>query len=219
LEKISKKNPKRNEALVKAKREEIQDFLEKWLDEIQSGKVTVFFVDECHLLWGDVCGYVWGKTDCRVEIPIINERERQTYFGALNYQTNEFVVKPYDTANAEKTKNFVEYLRSICPSEKVVLIWDGASYHRGKEFQEYLKSVNQNLSEDEWLVTCLRFAPNAPEQNPVEDVWLQAKRFIREFYCFCSSFSAVKALFELVSHHQFFDFPKLHLYDPISQMI
>lgn len=100
-----------------------------------------------------------------------------------------------------------------------MLIWDGASYHRGKEFQEYLKSVNQNLSEDEWLVTCLRFAPNAPEQNPVEDVWLQTKRFIREFYCFCSSFSALKALFELVSHHQFFDFPKLHLYDPISQMI
>lgn len=101
---------------MKAKREEIRDFLKKWLREIQSGKVTVFFVDECHLLWGDVCGYVWGKTDCRVEIPIMNERERQTYFGALNYQTNEFVVKPDETANGEKTKDFVEYLRSICPS-------------------------------------------------------------------------------------------------------
>jgi len=26
-----------------------------------SGQLVVFFVDECHLLWGDLCGYVWGK--------------------------------------------------------------------------------------------------------------------------------------------------------------
>ncbi len=46
-------------------------------------------------------------------------------------------------------------------------------------------------------ITCIRFAPNAPAQNPVEDVWLQAKRFIREFYHLCKSFFAVKRLFEL----------------------
>ncbi|NES82220.1 MAG: IS630 family transposase, partial [Moorea sp. SIO2B7] len=66
-----------------------------------------------------------------------------------------------------------EYLREICSAQKIVLIWDGASYHRVKEFSEYLKSVNQKLSEDEWLITCMRFAPNAPEQNPVEYIWLQ----------------------------------------------
>jgi len=44
-------------------------------------------IDECHLLWGDVCGYVWGKTKIRIEVSMTNQRERQTYFGALNYQT------------------------------------------------------------------------------------------------------------------------------------
>lgn len=24
----------------------------------------------------------------------------------------------------------------------------------------------------QWLITCLRFAPNAPQQNPVEDIYL-----------------------------------------------
>jgi hypothetical protein len=38
-------------------------------------------------------------------------------------------------------------------------------------------------------------APNAPQQNPVEDIWLQGKRLIREFYFFCHSFSVVKAIF------------------------
>ena len=41
--------------------------------------------DECHLVWGDTCGYVWGKTQERIEVPMTNERERQTYYGALDY--------------------------------------------------------------------------------------------------------------------------------------
>ena len=61
-----------------------------------------------------------------------------------------------------------------------------------------------------------RFAPNAPEQNPVEDIWLSAKRFIREFYHLCKSFSTVKRLFELVTHRQTFDFPKLFMYGSFS---
>ncbi len=77
----------------------------------------MFMVDECHLLWGDIIGYVWGKTSERVSIP-----------------------------------------------------------------------------------------------DPVEDIWLQAKRLIREFYFFCHSFSVVKALFELSVSCQIFDFPKLHEY-------
>ncbi len=78
------------------------------------------------------------------------------------------------------------------------------------------ESVNQELDQLDWKITCIRFAPNAPQQNPVEDVWLQAKRFIREFYHLCKSFFAVKRLFELVTHHQLFDFPKVFMYGAFS---
>ena len=44
------------------------------------------------------------------------------------------------------------------------------------------------------LQTQVRFAPNDPTQNPIEDIWLQAKRFIREHYHLCQSFEAVKVL-------------------------
>jgi hypothetical protein len=43
-------------------------------------------IDECHLLWGEVCRYVWGKTNKTIEVPMTNQRERPTYFGAINYQ-------------------------------------------------------------------------------------------------------------------------------------
>ncbi len=64
--------------IVKKKREEIIDFWTQHHAEIQSGQLVVFFVDECHLLANDVCGYVWGKTDIRIEIPIKNIKDRQT---------------------------------------------------------------------------------------------------------------------------------------------
>ena len=96
---------------------------------------------------------------------------------------------------------------------------------RSEEVKTYLQALNQNLTEDIWAITCTRFAervcgqmlcpqishPNAPEQNPVEDVWLQAKRFIRRCYHLCKSFTVVKFLFEFVTLRQIFDFPKLSM--------
>ena len=80
------------------------------------------------------------------------------------------------------------------------MIWDGASYHRSQFVKSYLDSLNQGLKPQEWKITCIRLAPNAPEQNPIEDVWLSAKRFVREFYSLCSSFAiALRAPAELIA--------------------
>ncbi|MDE5117430.1 MAG: hypothetical protein O4860_09465 [Trichodesmium sp. St2_bin2_1] len=46
-------------------------------------------VYECHLLWSYLNSYTWGLTDKRIEIPIKNERERQTYYGALENHTEQ----------------------------------------------------------------------------------------------------------------------------------
>ncbi len=104
------------------------------------------------------------------------------------------------------------------PKARIAIIWDGASYHRSQELKDYLQSLNTECEPLFWQLTCIRFAPNAPEQNPVEDVWLQAKRFLREFYHLCDSFSLVKLLFELVTHGRTFDFPKLFKYTVFPQL-
>lgn len=184
--------------------------------EIESGDLVVLFVDECHLLWGDVMGYVWGKTCQRIEVPVVNERQRQTYFGALNYRTRESLVKAYAKGNSESTVEFLKYLQAQYPHQRLAIFWDGASYHRSAEVKTYLQLVNQDFAEDAWQITSIRFAPNAPEQNPIEDIWLQAKRFVRKSYHLCKSFGVVKFLFEFVTHHQVFDFPKLFLYGAFS---
>ena len=166
-------------------------------------------IDECHLLWGDLLGYVWGRTDKRIEVPIKNEKERQTYYGALDYQTKEFIVKEYKNGNTENTIDFLEHLLSQRQGKRLAIFWDGATYHNSEEFRQYLGTINQGLSEEEWLITCTKFAPNAPEQNPVEDIWLQGKNFLRQFYHLCRSFKIVKWLFKFFLDGQIFEFSKL----------
>jgi len=92
------------------------------------------------------------------------------------------------------------------------LIWDGASYHRYGEFRDYLSSVNRDKEPDDWSITCILFAPNAPEQNPVEDIWLQSKKFLRKYWYLCKSFKIIKFLLEFFTKEHKFDFPKIHQY-------
>lgn len=186
--------------------------LSQWRAEIAKGRVQVLFLDECHLLWGDVCGYVWGPRNQRVEVAVRSEKQRQTYFGALDYLNKQMFVQAYGAGNTDNTIAFVEYLRSLNPEARLLTIWDGASYHRSHQLREYLDSLNQGLPKEQWPITCIRLAPHAPEQNSVEDIWLQAKQFVRKFYSLCKSFNGVKYLFELATHQQYFMFPKAFMY-------
>ncbi len=102
-------------------------------------------IDECHLLWNNLCGYVWGNTDERVEIPMTNQRSKQTYYGALDYGTKEFLVKPYQKADSQYTVEFVKYLQKQRPNQRITLIWDRASYHQYDKMKEYLEEIEEIL--------------------------------------------------------------------------
>lgn len=74
-----------------------------------------------HLLWGDVCGYLWGKAGERIEVPIPNERERQTYYGALNLQTQVCMIQSYDKGNSASTVSFMSYLVEAHSNSQIAL--------------------------------------------------------------------------------------------------
>ena len=166
-----------------------------------------------------MCGYVWGRSNIRIEVPIKNEKDRQTYYGALDAHTQEFIVQEYSAGNGENTVAFIKHLQKQRPGKRLVLVWDGASYHKGEEMKALLADVNAGKEAGQWQVSCIRLAPNAPEQNPVEDVWLQAKNFIRKYWLLCQSFAVVKWLFKFFTHAQHFTFPKLEQYKGCSLLI
>jgi hypothetical protein len=129
LEKDSEAEPQKRPRSGQKKRYQISDWLEAHRQEIVAGSLVVLFEDECHLLWGDLCGYVWGKTNERIEVPIVNERSKQTYYGAVNLLTQQCLVQAYESGNSESTIAFLKYLLSQCPNSRIAVLWDGASYH------------------------------------------------------------------------------------------
>lgn len=210
--KAQPRNPKKKPSVVAAKKQEIIDYVTRYRDEIACGERILLFLDECHLLWGDICGYIWGKRSERVEIPVGNTRERQTYYGALNGFTGQTLIHAYAQADTKTTIQFLNYLQEQFPGKKLSIIWDGASYHKYREMPDYLTEINKDLPPEAWKITCIVFAPNDPSQNPIEDVWLKAKTFIRQSYDKCQKFRQVKEMFEAFLHLQVFDFEKLHMY-------
>lgn len=63
----------------------------------------------------------------------------------------------------------------------------------------------------DWKITCLLFAPNAPEQNLVEDVWLRGKNHLRKHFYEKKTFQQVKNCFCNFINKQIFSFSKMDL--------
>jgi transposase len=189
--------------------------LERRKDAIAAGDIVVLYVDECHLLWDDARGYVWSKANQRVEIPMMNYREKQTYYGAIEHVSGEVTVKPFPTGNGASTVAFLTYLQQKYAKKQLILLWDGAAYHTHGEMIEFLQQMNAGREPEAWMLTCVLFAPNAPEQNPVEDIWLRAKQCVRKNWRLCATFRNVKRIFKEAIEGIFFDSEKLRMYSSV----
>ena len=85
--------------------------------------------------------------------------------------------------------------------------------------QKFLAQENAGLTEADWKITCLRFAPNAPEQNPTEDVWLKGKTHLRKQFALNKTSAQVKRGFSTFLKTLRFTSTKLSWYWPTEQMI
>jgi hypothetical protein len=108
------------------------EILESRRQEIEAGSLVVYFIDECHLLWNDVCGYLWNLIKEPRKIPLVNPKERQTYYGPLNLMGSEFILEAYQAGNEKWTIEFIKKLLKRNKLAKILLIWDGFIYHRGQ---------------------------------------------------------------------------------------
>ena len=125
-----------------------------------------------------------------------------------------------DAGNTKNTIDFVKKIIQKHPNSQHVLIWDGAPCHRSKEFlalsavegKKYLNQINQDLPESEWKVKCIRFAPNAPQQNPVEDIWLYGKTWLRKNFASIHVFDEAIQIFRDCLSGEYFSFDKLKNY-------
>jgi transposase len=133
--------------------------------------------------------------------------------------THEFHLYEASAGNGGNTVAYLQWCHTLYPDKQLVLLWDGASYHRGEEMQKFLVRENADLPEADWKVTCIRFAPNAPDQNPTEDVWLKGKTHLRKQFALNKTFAQVKRCFSTFLNALQFTSTKLSWYWPTEQII
>lgn len=187
-------------------------------DELERGERVLLFADECFLLWGDVCGYAWGKRNAPLSIPVANPKTRQAYYGARNALTGAMHLATYPKAEQAATTDFLTHVALCYPNAKVTICWDNASWHKGAEMGAYLTTINAESAPADWPITCLHFAPHDPTQNPIEEVWRQGKNALRKTRLAATTFNQVTAAFADGLDQQVFDFPKRQMYGHL-QMI
>lgn len=64
---------------------------------------------------------------------IENERQRQTYYGALDVVKGPFLMQSYPKANSQHTVDFIRYIQQRRPGPQVLIFWDGI-WLKGKTF-------------------------------------------------------------------------------------
>ena len=75
------------------------------------------------------------------------------------------------------------------------MLRDGAGDQHGQKVQRFLAQEKGGLAEADWKITGAPFAPNAPEQNLVADLWLKGKMYLRKPFAENKTFAAVKHCF------------------------
>jgi hypothetical protein len=83
----------------------------------------------------------------------------------------------------------------------------------GQLVKDYLQEINGDLPQEQWPLTLIGLATNAPEHNPIEHVWLNGKTQIRK-QAGLKTFAQVKQCFVDTITANTYNYEKFNSYFP-----
>lgn len=97
-------------------------------------------------------------------------RKRRNVYGFLNVKTGQEHAFKTGLQNMYVTRDILEEIRKLYPTQKIVLFWDNTGWHKGSVAQEYLRKDGN--------IVQIPFPTYAPEENPQEHVWKQGRSHV-----------------------------------------
>lgn len=113
----------------------------------------------------------WQKRgqQTRVAATAYYAQEVQHLFGAYNWFSDQVTVLPQNGKTVQHVIDFLEHLlRTVYPTQPLVLVWDNAPIHRSPQVQAFL-----SLFEPRVVVCWL--PPYSPDLNLIERFWKHLK--------------------------------------------
>ncbi len=130
----------------------------------------VFASDEVRIELEALTRRAWLRRGERTIVKVDRKREAQSYIGFLNQKS--FICHTYEMPwqNQQEVIRAFEVFLAEYPDKKICIVWDNASFHKGKEIKKALKTGN--ILDRVHLIP---MPPYAPDHNPIEHVWNDAK--------------------------------------------
>lgn len=158
---------RRDEAQIEARMEAIRREIKPFLGDPQW---EVFASDEVRIELEALTRRAWLKQGQRTILKVNRQRESQNYIGFLNQKS--FICHLYEMSwqNQEEVLKAFESFLQAYPDKKLCVVWDNVAFHRGKKIKDALNKGG--LLERVHLIA---LPPYAPDKNPIEQVWNEAK--------------------------------------------
>jgi transposase len=159
---------RRNEETIQKRMQEIRNEIRPFL---QDPSWEVFASDEVRIELEAITRRAWLKKGERTIVKVNRKRESQSYIGFLNQKTFNCHIYELPWQDQEELLKAFPLFLSAYPDKRLCIVWDGAGFHKGKDIKDALRKGG--LLERVHLIL---MPPYAPDYNPIEHVWNEAKK-------------------------------------------
>lgn len=160
----------RDESLISQRMAEIRAEIKDYLD---NENWEVFAADETRIMLEAITKRAWLKKGEKTIIKTQRSSEYQNYLGLLNQKNFGCHIYELDWQNQEEIIKSLKKFLKECPNKRICIVWDNARFHKGKIIRAELKRGNLLAR-----VHLINLPPYAPDKNPIEYVWKEAKQRI-----------------------------------------
>lgn len=130
----------------------------------------VVAADEVRLEHEAILRRAWQQTGTRTRIKVDRARQAQSYIGFLDHADGSVNLRRLDWQNSDTIIEALTDFMATHPGKDIVIVWDNASWHKSKALKKHLGPGN--LFE---RIHLINMPPYAPDHNPIEHVWGEAK--------------------------------------------
>jgi transposase len=158
---------RRDEACIALRIAHIQEEIKPFLAD---PAWEVFASDEVRIELEALTRRAWLKRGKRTIVKVNREREYQNYIGFLSLKSFDCRLYEMPWQNQQEVMRALKKFKATYPDKKICVVWDNARFHKGKLLRREL--VKGRVLENFHLIN---FPPYAPDTNPIEHVWNDAK--------------------------------------------
>jgi transposase len=161
------------DAVIEARMAEIRTEIAPMLADPDT---IVYAADEVRIDQEAEIRRAWYRKGTKTKLLVDRQRQSQSYIGFLNQITGEVVLDRLVWQNGETILESLTRLVEHHPGKRICVVWDNAAWHKTKLIRTEL-ATGRTLQN----VHLIAMPPYAPDHNPIEHVWKDAKEKTANF--------------------------------------